>query len=424
MPILVDNVSYSDKQNDMFALMEAYYGKSKELIEAEKICGIVVDSVMKQFGTFEIGSREHLIDGKDINFTPQVKKLEELLAKAIGIRSVNITFLDPLLSGGTFGATSNPSSITRYIKGPSKTFSRGDIHAVVAVDKALIYRFRLTAGELMAVILHELGHCVDDSLFALIAQYAPSFDVFDEAKGQRIWAYVGQVMGTVFGGEIRRSLKPALDKIWATITSHIPTLSRVYLEIKQLGLTLGLPKRLITRLTTASRRSIADYLNPEHIFGYAGEKHADSFATAYGYGPETVSFQAKFQKTFELRSTLIPNDGPKKFPWLTTMFDIGSLMYKISSFMIDEHPDGAIRLYSQIRKAKRDLNSQSIHPKLKKELEMQIAEMEKIAEDMTSFEGTNKHKVFTVLWNKLMIDVFKGYGDPRELLELIWNHDE
>ena len=63
------------------------------------------------------------------------------------------------------------------------------------------------------------------------------------------------------------------------------------------------------------------------------------------------------------------------------------------------------------------MNDPNLTPAVKKELQKQIEAMEKtLKTHFTSEDVAKRGKVLTFAYNYLLIDVFKGKLDPRELI--------
>jgi hypothetical protein len=115
----------------------------------------------------------------------------------------------------------------------------------------------------------------------------------------------------------------------------------------------------------------------------------------------------------------------RKIPVANIAYDLAEITARIVTFGVDCHPDEAIRILSQLKKMKRDINDPSIPPMIKKQLAEDIAEQEKILEKFTDKDYyLNEGRVFSMMWNKMLIEVFDGKLDPRELVELVARHEE
>ena len=89
------------------------------------------------------------------------------------------------------------------------------------------------------------------------------------------------------------------------------------------------------------------------------------------------------------------------------------------------HPDNVVRIKSQIDKLKRDIKDPNLKPNIKKELEVNIAEMEKFIDDVyLNFDNDdNKNRPISYLWNIMIFKIFKGKLDPREWMEAVFRHE-
>ena len=145
---------------NMQPVQEAYFGKTKNLLEAEKI----IKSIVKKFKVpfDKIGKR--MIDAAELNKSSENKKLQELFKKEFGFGEMYIHWD----GSETVNAFSFSRGIIKLIdsdmpKLPVKQSDGGyydsghNYLCVVNLYSGLIDA-GLTAEEIMAIILHEIGH--------------------------------------------------------------------------------------------------------------------------------------------------------------------------------------------------------------------------------------------------------------------------
>ena len=429
MPMLVPEI-----------VTEAYYGKPKELVAVEKDLNKIIEWIKDEYSVSRI-SKKTIVE---INGTKECANLENAFKKAFNLGNIDITFY-----GGKIGlrpaktkygkiilptielpnAYTLPQILIKLIKKTkNEKFTSKDIDAKIFVDKALIFYYKLTPGEIISVILHELGHCFDTSMFNMMTYTLPSITDLLNIDEFKTWI-ASLPIAMILRSIIRSGMGPILQELEKIknnsvfnrinmVLSSIMSIDRLYRDIRNVMTFLSLNKYRFN-YEFMFMDGLKKALEPRTIFGYAGEKFADSFATAYGYGPEISSFLRKLDLGRG-------NEGLdiKNMHVVNVMYDFMKVAISIPYAFSDEHPDSAIRVYSQLKKLRRELNDPNLPKELKKELESQITELEKTCESMMSFRDNAKRGMFlSAVLTRLTMKVFKGYTDPREVLELIWRHE-
>lgn len=404
-------------------LNEAYYGKKPEFAKIEKLLEIIIQRCY------------NIRDGGDdikINNSKELKEIESLFKKAFGMGEMHITFYTYSLMMGTAGVNAfTMSSFLSYFKEKRNGKERIDDDLVcnVWVDTRLVTECKLTPGEVMAVILHELGHCYNASLFALLAKIPLGLRLFRGPNGYFIevdpLSAIQSIISRILYNEIiglPKLLNEADKQIQILIEKNKYIARFITNAIRIINNFSGL-KRIFTIYSPYQFSIVGLYysLQSKSIFGYSDEKFADSFATAYGYGKETISVQHKFQQQ---EYNVVKNVG-EKIPILNIGIDFVKTVNMISIVPMDPHPDYAIRMQSQLNKLKRDLKDPNLDPKVKKELLANIKEMEDYVNDVvfSTEENLKKGRVFSLLYNHVMMKVFNGKADIREIFEIVYNHE-
>lgn len=425
------------------ALTEAYYGKSKELLEVERLLVPILDSIDKEYSlTSSARGDDLLINGKSINESSQLKKIEKLFCKVTGIGNLTITFYSgvsptALVMGTAMNAFNLPSLIVDLKqKVMPKKVTRQDLDVKVFIDKGMIYNCQLTAGETVAIILHEIGHSLDQSTFKLLTWIIPDIRVIDQifsdvildigfgvllkTQEEKLMYYLTQYISQPFIHELYRKYLPAAEEFWNGLLGKIPDIAKTFNVFLNIMMQINKVSNIGRKIDI--RQTALNAISPGSLFGYAGEKYADSVATAYGYGVETATGQRKIDEM------LSGDNGYFKasnMPVVKAVLDLAKCTTSIPFMLSDPHPTGSIRIYSQLKKLRRELKNPDIPKPIAKEIESQIAELEEVCEDITDIRKNAKRgALFSAMWNSLMIKVFNGYGDPREILELIWRHEE
>lgn len=424
---------------DMTPVTEAYYGKPKEFLECERLLKQMIVIINKEYDPKNIrkGKNERYGPKDAKEFAKLNDQFEKAFAKGLGIRSCEIIWqgtdapislvqkrdgemdivFTPDVGAKTFTI---PSAFNMMTKAFKKNPRRDNINMKIFFDKAMIYTMSLDAEESMAIILHEAGHNLDFSIFHLMSSTIPDIRILTDAD---VFAdYVKEWLIAMFiqlplikwfakaGNELIEYLKshvPHINTVLSVISRYAASIQSLANKISHFGMAIDPTSYLFAAI------------NPRSLFGYGGEKFADSTPTAYGYGPANIRAQQKMQRF--INSGFIPE---KEIPGYSIISELPTITTRAIFSITDEHPDSAIRIYAQVRKLKRDLNDPRLSKELRAELESQLNECEELCKEIVDIRAKpNKYFFFTTLWNKFMIDVLKGYGDPRELMELVWRHE-
>lgn len=438
MPILV---------SDTYILTEAYYGKPKEFVKAEKIIETITDAIYAEYGVKRRPGKK--LNAKHLNESKEVRDLEKCINSVFKFKELNITFygegisINPAVLGrleedpaalidfirlNDPNAYTIPTALINIKKVFGKPVENSDIEAHVFVAKNLILAYDLTPQEVMGVILHEIGHQLDHSVFTLLGKTLPSPMTLmrlanDETASDAIEELVAGAASVLLSGQIARlytiinrwteRFKEShginkLFKAWYDTINPAVSFVRRANRTAYIGTITATGVLPLVVLLMASE--------PKSFFGYAGEKYADSIATSYGYGVEIASFNRKVQRDH----TYIA-----KIPVINVMSDLMKTTSSVVFAYADPHPQSALRVYAQLKKLKREINDPNIPKEMKPELKRQIKDLEDMCDEMTSLRSNAKYgMLFTTMYNWLLIKVFKGYTDPREILELIWRHEE
>jgi hypothetical protein len=427
---------------DMSPVTEAYYGKPKEFLECEKILAKAIPIINKEYSVRNsMGDKGDVYGPKDAaELSRLTSQFEKLLAKGLGVGGCDLIWLGtnspieftaddddkinvkfkPDAGLKTFTI---PSAFTVMTNKFKKNPTRDNIEMKIFVDKAMVYAMSLTPEETMAVILHEAGHNLDCSVFHLISSMIPDIEIFTFDEDKMMKELKGFILGRLLIVPLSRWTAKMYNELIEQLKSYTPGFNAWLSAFSRISAGIKAFSKQIKAITTLTKLDPAKIfikaINPRVLFGYAGEKYADSAPTAYGYAAANISLQNKLQRYV--------NGGfisEKELPGYSVITELPAVVASIPFALTDEHPDSGIRMYAQVKKLKRDLNDPNLPKELREELKVQIAEAEKMCAKVVDIRAKpNRYFIFTTLWNKFMIDVLKGYGDPRELMELVWRHE-
>jgi len=259
----------------------------------------------------------------------------------------------------------------------------------------------LNAEELLAIILHEVGHNM----------YASPLNFLSKNLVQML---LDVCKFPVLYSEINKSIERGFDespgaKKFLTITMDI--IQEIDIFFKSLQVInynnlieyLMKPEQLISLISFGN------------IFGYTDEKYSDSFATAYGYGPALSTALNKFEKMEGVGMNKLINS----IPVLNWYNDFNKVLFRILIGAFDPHPHTSARIAAQLHKLKKEINDPNLDPRVKKEIQKDIDVLEDFInnEYLNINKNSNISRIFTWMTNYISIRVFKGRVDIREIFD-------
>ena len=378
---------------NMEPVTEAYIGKTKPLLAAEKELDIIIRERKTNPLTYDMSS-----DGN-----PHVKAVGKLLQKQFGFKECVINFVPNMTVNA---CTVNTSLVSRSIHYKSYRFDKKRGHydeehcisSFVTVFEGLLENDNMTGGVLLAIILHEIGHDFDNSPWLVIQDIllfisSPIQMLIGELMKERNIVQRGM---TIISNIIYRI--PSLEtflKLFTGTTGLINGIKRFLHEMKVVNsLMSGKPIKFIRGYKI--EEIIAGNLSK--IAGAPGEIHSDELAAVYGYGAELS------KGLVILRNSNITFEGiVSKNPATNLLVDVYSQMYKIIIFCsipeaaIDCHPSAQARVKSVIDKYERDLANSDFPPEMKKELIRELEETKEIYKGyIECTQDGEKGKVFSM----------------------------
>ena len=405
---------------DYYVMTEAYVGKTKRLLEAEKYLKIIVDRCNST-------SPRDGASYRSINEMREVEIVENLLKKEFGFKKVILNFYETRSEISLPNACTFPLSFKIETEGSRKKsnmekfmnpdIDRSSMTACVNVGVELIRLMDLNEGELLAIILHELGHNDDFSMYYKMARIS--------APLMRLMA--GDVSALVTLLPIGEPITKFLKELNTTL-AKIGWLNKLTNTLFRIGLTLNALSRFVDFLLIPVVNPItmipaAVAVNMSLVSGkaagYKMEEYADSFATKYGYGPELASALHKFDSVPDVKFIKKFDKTPK---FMQVLMDLSALNFTIVTHMIDEHPQTITRITNQMRVIEEELNTNThINPKLKKELQADYDDLKKFVETEVINENhdVNKTRKLRALYCGFVYRLSGGKTDARDFIPAV-----
>ena len=406
MSIYGNNADYRIK-----LLNEAYFGKSDILLEMEKQIGIIRENAARKY--------------TDINRSKEVQELNRLFEKQFGMEIFSLH----VEQNNTINAYTIPVA-TRFDIAKYEVLSRrviatkeggfrfdkdNNLCIICNVYLGLLNHPELTNGEILAIILHELGHNFADAISQTI----------DVANKEFTKGYLNFLIYSIL-----IDILMSIPSIGASLI-YIPFILKKYYDNlnstnrKKEKKTKNRKIHGLLKGIAASCNDCLDYansvinlllINPKSYKKYVdsiskndikknkesanrqNEVIADKFAVVYGYGPELSSALLKM----DLHITKSEEYVSKKFK--DKMNEINEVTAEFYKF--DCHPHTIQRLNECIKTLESELEKSDLDPKLIKAMKQQINELKKLRDKATTITNnmTDKQRITAKTNAKVLLE--------------------
>lgn len=386
-------------------LSEAYFGKSKD-----------IQAIETQLGVFRNKYRGSNSYFGNYSENPELQKLNRLFEKAFGFHcfSINIirqqmanAYTIPISCKWDTGNTFNPAklkSLAVVDKSGLKYKPDNNLVVICNITAGILFSDNYTDGEVLAIILHEIGHnfaeALDSgiSLNSMVLSYMIIlFTILDAMQGRislngvinfnaldkftidiKKWiaenckpiGAIAVVMGGLFG-----LINDGLMNINYLLQTFVPT--AIFQQI---------PSKIMSMIIKPT--------------AYRNEKIADRFATMYGYGPELSSALSKIETT---GTGIAIKDQMDQVPVVGYILNLVPTFAKICLTPFDEHPMWSERLEDQIRALEYELKKADLDPKMKKEIQLEIKQIRDLKKKIISGandinDANSLNKAWFAMW--------------------------
>lgn len=363
--------------------------------------------------------------------------IPELLCNIFGFKSCNFTVSQDLgPNAWTFPLSSKIDkwNYRRCIKKSSqglKFTEEANVNISVVITSGALFARYITDREIVALILHEIGHNFSDSVNKTLGIYSNFKKVLyiPHLINPMNWVALSNKLtgiDTKIDTFAKDNLKPviiafdALRYFYSIYTYVIINISDFY----------ALFGAAITGLVGSFNNIIANIIiNPIDIvfkpFAKQDEYTADAFAAMYGYGPELANVLTKIEKNDDLRLIKTAMKENKLDAYYFA-FMSESVDY-IVGLIFDSHPSNGKRLLNILNLLEREYNNPNMNPKFKKETKKEIQELKELIEKEEhdhSFDGN----YWRLCWNKYVLRTSNGKGPKdrmiAEILDKIESFEE
>lgn len=392
-------------------LEESYQGKTATLKKAEKCCDAIVRKVLSM--PMEVMLKT------DINDMKEVKELAFLLKKEFGFLSCELEFSNaPIPNAFTIPArgifTVAGGMPCFPVKNNDKYYDKQHGYtAYIFVYEHLIKSINLTGGELLAVILHEIGHNFETTFFAQIWKIAMTIM---SASIVGLPFAISQDVVAMLQAAIEKVKIEVLQKQFPGLNYVINIVYALYMNISSMMslIPFGPAINVLSGIASSMYRNPFDTIYHGMIAGTSGEIFADSFAATYGYGPEMASASAK------MSNIMADSDAAAKAisrtPVLGLIKDFNTLLAFSLLRLVDPHPDDQVRILNNVKKLEKDLNDPSIPSKLKKDIKRDLEEVKKVYSKTLEIENYEERNMYATFAFRVINDKLGGHLDIKNTI--------
>lgn len=411
---------------------EAYFGKSDGVKEIEKYVGQIKDKYKDDWYNTEI------------NRDPLKYKLNKAIENAFGFNPVDVQFvltIQPNMYtyslGTRLGNIPSNNLIVKRTTGYSYDPKAG-YACIICCPTGLFLDSKLTAAEVTAVMLHEIGHnftAAQDPTQGIMSKIASALGlvscllscnptaisqglkactqtgadlftfidrVFEEnSVAYKASQYIGLTKNFIFDG-----IYQIMNFISFLAVMNLGPLASVNIIINTILSKLLNPMDLIASITNFTG------------YGYTDERFADNFATMCGYGPELSS---AFKKLDKSDKGALSNKIMNSAPFLKNYYDLSIIPAEIIIYAFDEHPHYMARLHNSLDMLEKSAGQKNVSPRMRARIRSDIKKIRSIIDSYekkkakangyfedpnfvrddwykvlsTSFKGDIAHKIYT-----------------------------
>ena len=353
---------------------EVYFG-DKSLNDMLNLLGIIRARHMKK--------AKNMIS-KGINKDRDLNKLNKMFANKFGFK----TFALDIMDYNAINAFTQPISynhdieeINKYVISDKNGFrydKKAKFSCMVCVFSGLFLNPNFSDREIMAVILHEIGHNFQAVLDGDVKCITDTVKTFKSAKFFTNKLFLNQLME----GNKAKLVKTLATKqeIKNPILDMFKIFGYVGIELlSDIGSFIILPLNIYILLVSAVIDTAIYALFPKYKPAslYKQEQIADNFANMYGYGPELITALSKFEFTTARESRRVYNE----IPLLPQMMQLGLMAPTLLYEVFEEHPTLTDRMINQIDLLERELEKKDLDPDMEKQIRSDIAELRKVKDD-------------------------------------------
>lgn len=377
-------------------LTEVYIGKTKELLLAETQLDIFRKKYMSKY-----------VFNTRVNSDKDLLKFDRMMEDIFGFGCFTLHIHNqPSVNAFTMPIDfrcdyRNPTDNIIADKNGFKFKKEYSYAAILGIYSGLIFNPAFTTPEIMALLLHEIGHNFNSALNksnGTFTNIIVTIETFISIMSGSPLALINTIKNS---NQMRMALDTAgknmreqnaipviVYDVFKQLQSVLNTTALTINDILRVG-SLG-TLTIITALYNCVRSALMYIINPANIITkiiglnikYKSELTADNFPTIYGYGPELASALNKFEGAEGDSSSIIMRSF-NKIPVLSTIMHCNEIPVFFLAQMFDEHPHSTARIKDQLDLLNLELSKQDMDPKMVDRIKKDIKECNKSLNRLT-----------------------------------------
>lgn len=398
---------YMDIIKETQALREVYFGKSKDLLEAEQILGEIRRVAV--ITPSKVNTSKAMLDfnrkmEKIFGFEAFCLNIDYDVFKKMNAYTHPICFVIDAPNAEDSLGSSKAGFIMNAIKGSQ---------CIVFVTYALLKSEDLTDGEVMAIIMHEIGHNFQATISPMCRGWSYYMRVISFIT-LPLQYLLNPVHGVLMTGGTRRWYTDLIDGWRREGNSFYNFLNSFSYYMNKIIGFVALPFNVLMNIQRLISGIAIPIPAPQWIVnalyalpGYKQETIADNFATAYGYGPELATALSKMK----YNAYGAPDEKfIRSIPVVGAIYDLEGIFITMILSIIDEHPNNAARAHHQIEVLQKEIMRADIDPKMKKRMLLDTESLQQSVDEELEIDslGPKGGWAYTNCWGAFLMACFQG----------------
>ena len=414
-------------------LSEAYVPKSKYLKKAEELLDKIrkpylVDDTKGMIGLIKINSQRLASVVKELYVDKDWNEFERCLEKQFGFEtfSVNIIRMSQI-AAYTVPVSVDMTRLTNFDdvldSSGLKYKESANINGISFISDGLLFNSKMSSGQVLAIILHEIGHNFSQMAISLLAQYNAGKSLYITAASilslfTKLDVYFGMDDRTTlekFGALLSHLIYSTdFGKRANNLSKRNPLYKPVYSGLDAFTSILAIKgdiksvpegvKKITATIKMVFRNQLLEYMS------YMDESFADKFVAMNGYGVEFAT-AIKLMKVEMLGHGI--NGVADKIPLVGQIFALEYIMGSFFGTIItgEPHPTDASRIMTQIDILEEELKRPDISPKTRAIIEKDIRDIKKETEKVDKLLRkeinltSSSFRLYVLAWDEFITSV-------------------
>lgn len=409
--IFFDHGELSDLLAEKIPLNEVYFGKTKELLAAEQ-----------QLDKFRNKYINKYVVNMKVNSDPDLLEFDRMIEQIFGFGCLTLHIHNQAVANAftlpiDFQYDTQADAIVADERG-FKFKKEMDYACILGIYSGIIFNPNFTTPEVMAILLHEVGHNFHSS----INRSGGTMINFYKTVCCMINLLSGCIIQTYKNTNSYRRLVDKTGKKWREQNTMPVIVYDFFMQIGNLlraGIntfndllrvismgTLTLSTAVINCTFTIFKaikhpvETIANLFSKKLSFN--SELSADNFVTMYGYGGDLSSALTKMGDKEGASASVIMKSFDK-IPVISTLMHFTEAPVILLYSILDEHPNDVSRIKDQMALLNNELKNTDIDPKMKHVIESDIRECEAAYNHLIDISGALKDPyLYRKVYNKFI----------------------